>query len=104
MDTVCRKYSCMYNENAKCSRSHLQVSKNADCFDIKIDKQKQVEDVSRDMFCHEPEIAPYHHCRRMDIACDSKECIFWEDGQCFSNGIFIGSEKKDAPCNSFVPR
>ena len=104
MDVVCRKYSCTYNENAKCSRNNLNVDSRADCEDLAIDHNKSVEDVSRDMFMHEPNIAPYHHCRTMNIMCDSDDCIFNRNGECFSNGIFVGSEENNAPCNSFVPR
>jgi len=40
----------------------------------------------------------------MNIACESSNCIFNKNGECFSNGIFIGSENVKAPCNSYVPR
>jgi len=101
---MCRKYSCKYNDKAKCDRKNLSVGKKADCVDLDVDKDKVVEDVSRDMFMHEPDIAPFHHCKTMNIMCDSAECIFNREGECFSNGIFVGSEIKCAPCNSFVPR
>ena len=104
MDVVCRKYSCVYNDRAKCERKHLGVDSDSHCGDIKIDNDKLVEDVSKDMFHHEPDVAPYHHCRTMDIKCSTRECIFNRDGECFSNGIFVGSEKESAPCNSFAPR
>lgn len=104
MDVVCRKYSCEFNEKAKCSRKNLTVNSKAVCDDIDINKQKQVEDVSRDMFSHEPDIAGYHHCRTMQIKCESDNCIFNKSGECFSNGIFVGSMQQNAPCNSFVPR
>ena len=104
MDVVCRKYSCKFNEKAKCTRKNLQVDKSADCNDLDIDNQKLVEDVSRDMFTHEPDVAPYHHCKNMNIKCNAENCIFNKTGDCFSNGIFVGSEKKCAPCNSFVER
>lgn len=104
MDVVCRKYSCMYNDRAKCTRDNLKINSVADCGDLKIDKNKEVKDVSLDMFSHEPNIAPYHHCRTMNIMCDSNNCIFNRTGECFSNGIFVGSEINDAPCNSYVPR
>ena len=104
MDVVCRKYSCVYNDRAKCERKHLGVNSDSHCDDIKIDNDKLVEDVSKDMFHHEPDVAPYHHCRTMDIKCSTNECIFNKDGECFSNGIFVGSEKESAPCNSFAPR
>ena len=68
------------------------------------DNNEVVEDVSKDMFVHEPDIAPYHHCRTMFIECKTSECIFNKQGECYSNGVFIGSEKFNAPCNSFVPR
>ncbi len=104
MDVVCRKYSCIYNDKAKCSRKNLQVNEKADCKDLHIDDNKLVEDVSRDMFSHEPDVAPYHHCKNMNIMCDSENCIFNKNNECFSNGIFVGSEQTNAPCNSFVPR
>ena len=104
MDVVCRKYSCEFNKKAKCSRKNLSVSNKADCSDLVIDKTKPVEDVSKDMFSHEPDVAAYHHCRTMQIKCDSDNCIFNKSGECFSNGIFVGSMQKNAPCNSFVPR
>ena len=104
MDVVCRKYSCTFNDKAKCTRKNLGVNLNADCNDIKIDKTKVVEDVSRDMFEHEPDVAPYHHCKNMNIMCKTKECVFNKNGECFSNGIFVGSTAKSAPCNSFVPK
>lgn len=104
MDVVCRKYSCKFNDRSKCIRQVLSVDKKADCYDISIDQNKIVEDVSRDMFEHEPDVAPYHHCRNMKIDCDSDVCIFNKHGECFSNGIFVGSESTNAPCNSFVPR
>lgn len=104
MDVVCRKYSCIYNEKAKCTRKNLNVNKKADCKDLKIDDNKLVEDVSLDMFEHEPDVAPYQHCKNMNIICDKKNCIFNKTGECFSNGIFVGSEKDNAPCNSYTPK
>ena len=104
MDVVCRKYSCKFNEKAKCTRKNLNVDNKADCDNLSIDKTKVVEDVSRDMFEHEPDVAPYHHCRNMNIMCEAKKCIFNKNGECFSNGIFVGSAQKSAPCNSYVPR
>ena len=101
---MCRKYSCLYNDRAKCSRKNLKVDERADCHDLEIDNQKVVEDVSRDMFNHEPDVAPFHHCKTMNIMCDSADCVFNKEGECFSNGIFVGSEQSNAPCNSFVPR
>lgn len=104
MDVVCRKYSCVYNDRAKCSRKHLRVDGKSVCDDLKADNSKIVEDVSRDMFEHEPDIAPYHHCKTMEIKCDASTCLFNKDGECFSNGVFVGSTKTKAPCNSYVPR
>ena len=101
MDIVCRKYSCTYNNNMKCERKHLGVNKYANCADIAIDNSKPVEDVSKDMFEHEPEIAPFRHCKCIDIKCDSTNCLFNNSGECMSNGIFVGSSKTKAPCNSF---
>ena len=104
MDVVCRKYSCKFNEKAKCNRRNLQVDGKSFCDDLSIVPDKLVEDVSRDMFNHEPDVAPYHHCKTMFIKCKTAECIFNKQGECYSNGIFVGSEKVNAPCNSFVPR
>ena len=104
MDVVCKKYSCVYNEKAKCTRKNLGVDNLGKCDDMKIDKTKHVEDVSLDMFNHEPDVAPYHHCKNMNIMCKTDDCIFNKNGECFSNGIFVGSKEKIAPCNSFVPR
>ena len=104
MDIVCRKYSCIYNDKVKCTRKNLNVSKSADCSDLKIDDNKLVEDVSLEMFSHEPDVAPYHHCKNINITCNRKNCIFNKQGECFSNGIFVGSEKSSAPCNSYTPR
>lgn len=104
MDIVCRKYSCRYNNKAKCGRKNLNVNQNADCKNVEIDRTKIVDDVSKDMFNHEPDVAPYHHCKTININCDSLSCIFNKNGECFSNGIFVGSEKTKAPCNSFVPK
>lgn len=101
MDIVCRKYSCTYNKNMKCDKKHLEVNKKSLCNDIAIDKSKPVEDVSKDMFCHEPEIAPYRHCKCVSIKCDATNCIFNNNTECMSNGIFVGSAKNQAPCNSF---
>lgn len=104
MDVMCRKYSCVYNDRAKCERKHLEVDGASNCGDIQIDNEKKVEDVSREMFNHEPDVAPFHHCKTMFIQCKTAECIFNKQGECYSNGIFVGSEKVNAPCNSFVPR
>lgn len=104
MDVMCRKYSCMYNDRAKCTRKNLNISKHADCGDLIIDEEKIVEDVSLDMFEHEPDIAPFHHCKTMFISCDCFVCIYNKSGECYSNGIFVGSEIDDAPCNSYVPK
>lgn len=104
MDVMCRKYSCTYNEKAKCNRKNLNVNKNSDCADLSVDKTKVVPDVSRDMFNHEPDVAPFHHCKTMNITCQAKDCVFNKNGECFSNGIFVGSEQTKAPCNSFVPK
>ena len=80
------------------------MDNSSDCADIEIDNTKVVEDVSKDMFTLEPDIAPYHHCKNMNIACETKNCIFNKSGECYSNGIFVGSSLKNAPCNSYVPR
>lgn len=104
MDVMCRKYSCIYNDKAKCKRKNLSIGKNAECADLQVDNTKQVPDVSRDMFEHEPDVAPFHHCKTMNILCQDKNCIFNKNCECFSNGIFVGSELKTAPCNSFVPK
>ena len=80
------------------------VNNKSNCEDLNIDKNKVVEDVSKDMFCHEPDIAPYHHCRTMNIKCETQNCIFNKSGECFSNGVFIGSMTTKAPCNSYVPK
>lgn len=104
MDIVCRKYSCIYNDEMKCARKHLNVDKKADCEDMEIDNEKPVEDVSRDMFSHEPEVSPYRHCSNINIGCGAGQCIFNNGGECYSNGIFVGSELSQAPCNSFTPK
>ena len=101
MDVVCRKYSCVYNDRAKCERKHLEVNGSSNCGDIKVDNSQVVEDVSRDMFEHEPEIAPFRHCKCIDIKCNANNCLFNNDGECMSNGIFVGSTKTNAPCNSY---
>ncbi len=104
MDIVCRKYSCTYNNNMKCDRKHLEVTKNASCANIAVDKSKPVEDVSKDMFQHEPEIAPYRHCKCINIKCQASDCLFNKNTECMSNGIFVGSKKLNAPCNSYQER
>lgn len=104
MDVMCRKYSCKFNEESKCTRKNLNITKEADCKDLNVDKNKIVEDLSINMFEHEPDVAPYHHCKTMNIMCETKDCIFNKSGECFSNGVFVGSAETKAPCNSFVPR
>ena len=47
MDIICRKYSCIYNEKAKCNRKNLNVNSNADCDDLNIDDNKVVEEIGR---------------------------------------------------------
>lgn len=101
MDIVCRKYSCKYNKDTKCERRHLGVDSHAKCMDIEIDKQKEKEDISKTMFGHEPEVAPFRHCKCIDIKCDCKTCLFNKEQSCYSNGIFVGSATSCAPCNSF---
>lgn len=101
MDIVCRKYSCSFNKDMKCERKHLHVDKKAKCSDLAIDKTKEKKDVSKDMFGHEPEVAPFRHCKCTDIKCNSTNCLFNKDKNCFSNGIFVGSETSSAPCNSY---
>jgi len=80
------------------------INTKSDCKDLDIQQNKLVEDVSKDMFDHEPDVAPYHHCKTMNIKCEAGECIFNKSGECFSNGIFVGSMKTSAPCNSYVPK
>jgi len=104
MDVVCRKYSCKFNDRAKCSRKNVEVNKTATCGDLEVDKTKKVEDVSKDMFTHEPDVAPYHHCKTMNIKCEANNCIFNKGGECFSNGILVGSMATKAPCNSYAPK
>ena len=104
MDIVCRKYSCIYNDRSKCIRKNLNIDSRADCADMDIDPNDVVEDVSRDMFVHEPDIAPYHHCRNMNILCKSNTCIFNKSCECFSNGILVGSTQTNAQCNSFMAK
>ena len=101
MDIVCRKYSCEYNKDMKCNRKHLHVDNKAYCDDIKIDKTKEKEDVSKDMFGHEPEVAPFRHCKCVDIKCNSTDGLFNKNTACYSNGIFVGSATSSAPCNSY---
>ncbi|HIU06160.1 MAG TPA: hypothetical protein IAC46_00995 [Candidatus Onthoplasma faecigallinarum] len=104
MDVMCRKYSCIYNDRAKCTRKNLNISEHADCGDLIMNNDKIVEDVSLDMFEHEPDLAPFHHCKTMFIRCSCLVCIYNKSGECYSNGIFVGSEIDDAPCNSYVPK
>ena len=104
MDVVCRKYSCVYNDKAKCIRKNLSVNNKSNCANINIDNNKLVEDVSKDMFVHEPDVAPYHHCKNINIKCEAEKCIFNKSGECYSNGIFVGSEQVKAPCNSYVEK
>ncbi|MBQ8430671.1 MAG: DUF1540 domain-containing protein [Clostridia bacterium] len=101
MDIVCRKYSCTYNKDMKCERKHLSVDKKAKCSDIAIDKNKEKEDVSKEMFGHEPEVAPFRHCKCIDIKCNSTSCLFNKNHNCVSNGILVGSAQACAPCNSY---
>lgn len=101
MDIVCRKYSCEYNNDMKCKRKHLDMDCKAKCADIKIDRTKEKEDVSKDMFGHEPEVAPYRHCKCTNIKCNAETCLFNKDKECISNGIFVGSATSSAPCNSY---
>lgn len=101
MDIVCRKYSCKFNKDMKCERKHLNVNKKANCSDLEIEPNKEKEDVSKDMFGHEPEVAPFRHCKCIDIKCSSTNCIFNKSKDCYSNGIFVGSGTSVAPCNSF---
>ena len=101
MDIVCRKYSCKYNKDMKCERKHLHVNKGANCDDIEIIKDKEAKDVSKEMFGHEPEVAPFRHCKCIDIKCNSTNCLFNKNYDCVSNGIMVGSATAKAPCNSF---
>lgn len=101
MDIVCRKYSCKFNKDTKCERKHLNVNQKSNCNDINIDKNKETEDVSKDMFGHEPEIAPFRHCKCTDIKCNATDCLFNSNQECMSNGIFVGSSTATAPCNSY---
>ena len=41
MDVMCRKYSCVYNDRAKCERKHLEVNGTSDCADLEIDNEKE---------------------------------------------------------------
>lgn len=101
MDIVCRKYSCKYNKDMKCERRHLGVDKHAKCLDLAIDNKKETEDVSKDMFNHEPDVAPFRHCKCIDIKCGCNNCLFNQNQSCYSNGIFVGSAPNSAPCNSY---
>lgn len=103
MDVVCRKQKCQFNDCTKCQRKNLEVSADAVCENMVIDKNKPVADISKDMFERAPEIAPFRHCLTMNIKCQA-DCIHNRDGECCSNGIIVNSVGKGNECISYVKR
>ena len=104
MDIVCRKYACRYNDKGKCDRENLKIDNSADCEDVDIDTGKDVSDLSRDMFVREPDVAPYKHCKNINIECLCDGCLFNKSNDCYSNGIVVGANGDKPPCYSYMPK
>lgn len=104
MDIVCRKSTCEYNDRLKCTRKHLSVNKNALCSDMDIDQTKNPPNISKDMFEVAPDIAPFCHCKCVDIRCNSKDCLLNSDGVCKANGILVNDIDKKAECCTFTEK
>lgn len=104
MDIACRKYSCRYNDSGICERKNLNINERADCIDADIDRTKPTPDTSRNMFCSEPDYAPYKHSKNINIVCDCSTCLFNRDRDCYSNGIIIGEGDTNPPCYSYMPK
>lgn len=104
MDIACRKYNCRYNDSGICSRKNLNINNNPDCLDADIDMNREDIDVSRDMFCVEPDYAPYKHSKNINITCQCEHCLFNSAKACISNGIVVGADGNHPPCYSYMPK
>lgn len=103
MDMVCRKQVCKYNNCNRCKLKDIDVDKNSFCLQMDKDSQKEVQNISEDMFTKPIKVAPYVHSMNMNIKCKA-DCIHNVDGECFSNGVIFNSIKSNAECISFVKK
>lgn len=104
MDIVCRKRNCAYNDRLKCERKHLSIGKNAKCTDYQKDSTKPIKNISKDMFDTPPDIAPYSHCKNVEIKCKAKDCILNDNGLCKANGIIVNSCNECPYCITFLKK
>lgn len=59
--------------------------------------EKQMQDISKNMFEVATDIHPFRHNKNMSIEC-SAECLFNKDGICKSNGISVMNGKNSGVC------
>ena len=104
MDLRCNKTICKHNKNYSCTASEVHIARNTDCrtFDRDYKKnQKQLQDVSRDMFEVAPAISEYSHKDRLCVECNA-HCLFNRMGKCNANGITVLDDKQNGYCGTFI--
>ena len=56
------------------------------------------------MFDTPPDIAPYSHCKNVEIKCKAKDCILNDNGLCKANGIIVNSCNECPYCITFLKK
>lgn len=105
MDIRCRKGLCKYNDRFTCRAKAILVDKGVICstFEHDENKDKPVQDVTKDLFSQEPNYAPQRDSKALEIKCKAP-CLFNHNGVCVSNGITLNSIKEKPYCVSFLKK
>ncbi len=103
MDIRCRKGLCKYNDKFVCKAKGVLVDECEVCSTFERDENKEVQDVTRNMFTEEPSYAPQRDSKALEIKCRA-DCLFNHNGLCVSNGITLNSIKEKPYCVSYLKK
>jgi hypothetical protein len=105
MDIRCRKGLCKYNDRFTCKAKRIIIDKRVVCetFDKDENKNKPVQDVTKDFFECTPHYAPQRDSKALEIKCRT-DCLFNHNGTCVSNGITLNSIKEKPYCVSYIKK
>ena len=105
MDIRCRKGLCKFNDKFTCRADRIAVDAKIVCSSYQDDenKDKEVQDVTKNMFTEVPSFAPQRDSKAAQIVCKAN-CLFNHNGVCVSNGITLNSIKEQPYCISYLKK
>ncbi len=101
MDIRCRKGLCKFNDKFTCKAKSILVDREVVCSTFDKDENKEVQDVTKNLFTQEPCYAPQRDSKALEIKCKA-DCLFNHNGACVSNGITLNSIKEKPFCVSYL--